>query len=233
MPAPAPWHMLTAYNVFKHERAFALTRFKSDKQVHCYMGCRIAQDANFQTAQWAGWKKEDKDINDCSGNTHFEIMDYQVTVVGAHYGAASSHQDSCVASCDQPFPPSMKLPILNPYFDIWSRARELPEIRKPLIWAYSWAIPQSKQSTPSLTFATTHRSSKWEQARDIGRGSSGKPESRSPASTHAPKPLLIGIQSTAEPLRARPLTPCSEVRPSCWYGHPSPKMGNPAWHLRP
>lgn len=105
VPAPAPWHMLTAYNVFKHERAFALTRFKSDKQVHCYMGCRIAQDANFQTAQWAGWKKEDKDINDCSGNTHFEIMDYQVTVVGAHYGAASSHQDSCVASCDQPFPP--------------------------------------------------------------------------------------------------------------------------------
>ena len=64
VPAPAPWHMLTAYNVFKHERAFALSRFKSDKQVHCYMGCRIAQDANFQAAQWAGWKKEDKDINE-------------------------------------------------------------------------------------------------------------------------------------------------------------------------
>jgi len=105
VPAPAPWNMLTAYTIFKHERAFALSRFKSDKQVHCYMGCRIAQDANFHTAQWAGWKKEDKDINDCNGNTHFEIMDYQVTVVGAHYGAASNRQEACVASCDQPFPP--------------------------------------------------------------------------------------------------------------------------------
>lgn len=38
----------------------------------------------------------------------------------------------------------MKLPILNPYFDIWSKARERPEIRKPLIWAYSWAIPSSE-----------------------------------------------------------------------------------------
>ncbi len=104
VPAPAPWHMLTAYNVFKDERAYALTRFKSDKQVHCYMGCRIAQDANFHTAQWAGWKKEDKDLNDCSSGSHFEIMDYQVTVLGAHYGLDAKTQEACVASCDRPFP---------------------------------------------------------------------------------------------------------------------------------
>ena len=38
----------------------------------------------------------------------------------------------------------MSLPLLNPYFDLWCKAREQPEIRKQLIWAYSWAVPSTE-----------------------------------------------------------------------------------------
>lgn len=35
----------------------------------------------------------------------------------------------------------MPLPLLNPYYALWKKARDIPEVRKQLIWAYSWAIP--------------------------------------------------------------------------------------------
>ena len=104
VPFPGPLDAYAAYRIGKDERDFALDRLKNDKKAHCYMGCRIAQDVNFQTAQWAGWKKEDKDLRDCNPATHFEVMDYQVTVIGAHLGLSASSVDDCLRRCDRDFP---------------------------------------------------------------------------------------------------------------------------------
>ena len=103
IPFPGPFDAMTAYRVYKNEAAFALEHFKNDKKVHCYMGCRITQDANFETAQWAGWEKEKRDLEDCNPNTHFEVLDYTVTVTGAHLGLKSNRRDDCTRACDQDF----------------------------------------------------------------------------------------------------------------------------------
>lgn len=103
VPFPGPFDALTAYRVYKNEAAFALEHYKNDKKVHCYMGCRIAQDANFETAQWAGWEKERRDLEDCNPSTHFEVLDYTVTVTGAHLGLKSNRRDDCTRACDREF----------------------------------------------------------------------------------------------------------------------------------
>lgn len=46
----------------------------------------------------------------------------------------------------------MNPPLLNPYFELWSRAREIPEIRKHLIWAYSWAVPSNEAIHAIVSF---------------------------------------------------------------------------------
>ena len=104
VPFPGPLDAYSAYRIGKDERDFALDRLKNDKKAHCYMGCRISQDVNFATAQWAGWKKEEKDLVDCNPSTHFETMDYQVTVVGAHLGLSAKTAEDCVHRCDRDFP---------------------------------------------------------------------------------------------------------------------------------
>ena len=103
IPLPAPWNIVAAYQIYKTEQADVRKSFRNDKQMHCYMGCRIAQDVNFVTAQWAAWKKEERDLNDCNSETHFETLDYQVTVIGAHYAVTAKTKEDCRDPCIQNF----------------------------------------------------------------------------------------------------------------------------------
>jgi hypothetical protein len=102
-PLPNPVHAFEALRLVKKEQAFARRRFKSDKQMHCYVGCRIAQDTDFTTAQFAAWEKERRDLTDCNGDSHFEELDYTVTVWGAHLGVASSSSGECISTCERSF----------------------------------------------------------------------------------------------------------------------------------
>ena len=72
-PLPNPLSAAKGMQVFKNERTFAGAQFKSDKQQHCYIGCRIAQESDFQTAQFAAWEKERRDLLDCNPTSHFEF----------------------------------------------------------------------------------------------------------------------------------------------------------------
>jgi hypothetical protein len=102
-PFPNPLYAYKGYQVAKAEGRFARDHFKSDKQMHCYVGCRIAQETDFTTAQFAAWEKERRDLTDCSSDSHFEEMDYTVTVWGAHLGVASSSSSECLSTCERSF----------------------------------------------------------------------------------------------------------------------------------
>jgi hypothetical protein len=103
VPFPGPLDAYSAYRIYKQEARMAQDFLRNDKKVHCYMGCRMTQEANFATAQWAGWEKERRDLSDCNANSHFEVMDYTATVVGAHLGTQTQGRDACLKVCDRDF----------------------------------------------------------------------------------------------------------------------------------
>jgi hypothetical protein len=76
-------------------------RFKSDKRMHCYVGCRIAQETNSDVAQYAGWTKEYKDLTDCDINTRFEYDDQDATVLGGAIGDGTQGKNICLNSCPE------------------------------------------------------------------------------------------------------------------------------------
>lgn len=94
-----PISLLRAYSVYRSEMQ-ALPKFHSDKQTHCFMGCRIAQTTDFATAQYVAWLKEDRDIKDCDLNTHFETADFDATVAGARIGdGGAKTREECIETC--------------------------------------------------------------------------------------------------------------------------------------
>lgn len=91
-----PRLVLKAYHLAKAETKKA-GQLGGDKMAHCYMGCRIAQETDYETARFAAWYKEMKDLTDCNPNTAFEYADYAVTCLGAELRAATPEQ--CVQQC--------------------------------------------------------------------------------------------------------------------------------------
>lgn len=77
--------LLKAFKIFKAERDKA-NSFGNDKKAHCYVGCRISQGTDFKTARFVAWFKEIQDLTDCKMESHFEIADYDATLVGAEAG---------------------------------------------------------------------------------------------------------------------------------------------------
>lgn len=57
---------------------------KNDKWLHCYVGCEIAHQVNPETAKYAAWWKEKKDLTDGCSNTHFDKSDYDATEFGSN-----------------------------------------------------------------------------------------------------------------------------------------------------
>lgn len=98
--SPSLWESYQAYLVAKKERPFAQEHFQNDKQMHCYIGCRIAQDISLKAAKFAGWAKERRDLTDCDSGTHFEELDYWVTVRGAELGTAFPSASECIRWCE-------------------------------------------------------------------------------------------------------------------------------------
>jgi hypothetical protein len=73
----------------------------SDKRKHCYVGCRIAAVVGPDVAEYAAYYKEDKDILDCSSQTHFDLMDIKATMAGALLATIPEKSDAnfCRTEC--------------------------------------------------------------------------------------------------------------------------------------
>lgn len=95
-----PIYLWRAYNLYKKEQQKALA-LGNDKRAHCYIGCRIAQETDFHTADYVGWYKEERDLNDCKASTQFDELDYLSTVRGAEIGVQQDEGSTCARSCKQ------------------------------------------------------------------------------------------------------------------------------------
>ncbi len=96
---PNPVLLLRAYSVFKFEEPLA-KKMKNDKVAHCYMGCRLSQETDYRTADYVGWLKEERDIHDCDGRSHFDPEDYQATLRGALGGENHPEPGLCRVLCN-------------------------------------------------------------------------------------------------------------------------------------
>lgn len=95
-----PFSLMKAYAIYKNEKAYAQS-LGSDKLSHCYLGCRISQATNYQTADYVGWLKEDRDLTDCKANSQFDEEDYIATIKGAQFGETQSEPATCARACLQ------------------------------------------------------------------------------------------------------------------------------------
>lgn len=93
----APYYLLSAYKIFKRDKSIALS-IGTDKQAHCYLGCKMAKEINFETARYVAWLKEYYDLIDCDSSTHFEPNDFAATVYGARQGVSLKNK-SCEDLC--------------------------------------------------------------------------------------------------------------------------------------
>lgn len=91
-----PLYLIKAYKIAQTEAARAES-LGGDKMAHCYIGCRISQETNFETAHFAAWYKEMKDLTDCNPSSSFEYTDYAVTYFGAQLRAQTPRQ--CIQLC--------------------------------------------------------------------------------------------------------------------------------------
>ena len=95
---PNPFQLIKAFATYKKEQSTA-DAFKNDKAAHCYIGCRIAQDTNYECADYAGWKKENDDLTDCQLQSYFEEEDYLATIAGANAGKDNPVKNFCIEYC--------------------------------------------------------------------------------------------------------------------------------------
>lgn len=96
-----PFLLFQAYQIYMQEKERSLT-LESDKMSHCYIGCQMRQKTNFQTVQYVAWLKELRDLKDCKLSSHFEVKDFEATVLGGAFEVATA-QD-CVAICRMELP---------------------------------------------------------------------------------------------------------------------------------
>jgi hypothetical protein len=89
-----------AYSLFTNEKDMA-RKMGTDKTAHCYLGCRISQETDYETADYVGWLKEQRDLKDCNINTHFDDLDYKATQKGAELGETQIDAKSCQEACKQ------------------------------------------------------------------------------------------------------------------------------------
>ncbi len=95
-----PLSLVKAYAIYRQEKDYA-QKLGSDKRAHCYLGCRIAQETSYKTADYVGWLKEERDLGDCNLKSRYDEEDYRATVQGAQFGENQSEASSCVRACKQ------------------------------------------------------------------------------------------------------------------------------------
>ncbi len=101
---PSMTELIHLYKVMKDEED-NFAKIKYDKVKHCYAGCRISGLINVSIAYFAAWEKEQIDLADCDIKSHFEVKDFEATIVGADY-AFHEQTDTlkCVDFCKLSFP---------------------------------------------------------------------------------------------------------------------------------
>jgi len=99
-PDPSFYKLERAYAFSYYESGLVNRLFKYDKAKHCLVGCRIAQDIDFETAEYAAWYKEYTDLIDCNSKSKFETLDYVFTLWGAYRGTESQDFLYCVEKCE-------------------------------------------------------------------------------------------------------------------------------------
>jgi hypothetical protein len=92
---PALSSLIQAKKIVDTEKEYALS-LGTDKTAHCYLGCRVNAQTNFETARYLAWQKEHSDATDCNTETHFDVDDYEATLTGAQIPA-----DSCATTCQK------------------------------------------------------------------------------------------------------------------------------------
>lgn len=92
--------LLKAKKIVDAEQDYAL-QLGTDKTAHCYLGCRISENVNFETAKFSAWQKEYNDATDCNPNTYFDVSDYDATIVGAIFGSQPKQKlrNKCASYC--------------------------------------------------------------------------------------------------------------------------------------
>lgn len=104
-PHPGYYDLYQSWNTYRFEMDTRVpnlpTITRSDKSLHCYIGCRISQDVNEPSGVYTGWLKEKRDLTDCDSGTHFEIIDSTVTTWGAAWGRNSDDPGICVENCEK------------------------------------------------------------------------------------------------------------------------------------
>jgi hypothetical protein len=88
-----------AYLLYKNLLS-VLSKIKNDKVKHCYIGCEIAKNIDYITAEYTGWLKEDRDLKDCNPRTKFDFLDYLATINGARI-SVSAPEVACLLECRQ------------------------------------------------------------------------------------------------------------------------------------
>lgn len=96
--------LLNAKKIIDSERSYSL-KLGNDKRAHCYLGCRISAEVDFESARFAAWQKEYSDATDCNPKTHFEIADFDATIKGARRGSQKPIQTKklCADYCKKSY----------------------------------------------------------------------------------------------------------------------------------
>ncbi len=101
-PMPSFFDLYKAKKIIDAEQKTAL-KLGNDKRAHCYLGCRISDDIDYQTADYVGWQKEFNDATDCNPNTRFDKADYVATLVGAKKSKQKNIKSSCATYCKKKY----------------------------------------------------------------------------------------------------------------------------------
>lgn len=96
-----PIHLAQAYQVYVQEKERSLT-LESDKMSHCFIGCQMRQKTNYQTVYYVAWLKELRDLKDCNPSSHFEVKDFEATILGGGFEVPTAN--GCVEVCRTELP---------------------------------------------------------------------------------------------------------------------------------
>lgn len=89
----------------------AARHMRPDKRQHCYVGCRIANDASYEVAVYAAYYKEWDDLSDCDPKTDFDLKDIDATLLGAFLAAENpggANASYCSTVCKRKFSSSKR-----------------------------------------------------------------------------------------------------------------------------
>jgi len=96
--SPGLLQLFWGYRLYNQEKP-NVEKIRNDKDRHCYLGCRLAEEVSYDLAVYVAWYKEDRDLRDCNPGTKFEQADFDYTIEGANAAAEASASIDCWQLC--------------------------------------------------------------------------------------------------------------------------------------